>query len=62
MRILGATGNEVNLIPDPSGTWSLAGQRALDGMMFDVYHNSALESGNTLGDVLVQQGLHVNIV
>ncbi|QZN95213.1 Ig-like domain-containing protein [Symbiopectobacterium purcellii] len=62
LRILGATGNEVNLIPDPSGTWALAGQRALDGMMFDVYHNSALESGNTLGDVLVQQGLHVNIV
>ncbi|MGL9720595.1 hypothetical protein [Symbiopectobacterium sp.] len=62
LRILGATGNEVNLIPDPSGTWALTGQRALDGMMFDVYHNSALESGNTLGDVLVQQGLHVNIV
>jgi hypothetical protein len=30
--------------------------------VFDVYHNSALESGNTLGDVLVQQGLHVNLV
>lgn len=62
LRILGATSNEVNLIPDPSGTWALPGQRALDGMLFNVYHNSALESGNTLGDVLVQQGLHVNIV
>ncbi len=62
LRILGATGNEVNLIPDPSGTWALTGQRALDGMTFDVYHNSALESSNTLGDVLVQHGLHVNIV
>ncbi|MCW2478425.1 Ig-like domain-containing protein [Candidatus Symbiopectobacterium sp. NZEC135] len=62
LLILGATGNEVNLIPDPSGTWALTGQRALDGTMFDVYHNSALESSNTLGDVLVQHGLHVNIV
>lgn len=62
LRILGAAGNEVNLIPDPSGIWTLAGQRALDGLVFDVYHNSALESSNTLGDVLVQQGLHVNMV
>ncbi|MFT8210638.1 MAG: Ig-like domain-containing protein [Symbiopectobacterium sp.] len=42
LRILGAAGNAVNLIPDPSGIWALAGQRALDGIVFDVYHNSSL--------------------
>ncbi|MBE0152315.1 large repetitive protein, partial [Serratia fonticola] len=62
LLIKGTTGDQVNLTQGEGGTWSTVGQRTVDGQVFDVYHNSALESGNTLGDVLVQQGLHVNLV
>ncbi|CAI0737340.1 Antitoxin of toxin-antitoxin stability system [Serratia fonticola] len=62
LLIKGSVGDQVNLTQAEGGTWSSVGQRTVDGQVFDVYHNSALESGNTLGDVLVQQGLHVNLV
>ncbi|MGL5388968.1 MAG: Ig-like domain-containing protein [Serratia sp. (in: enterobacteria)] len=62
LLIKGSIGDQVNLTQGEGGTWSSVGQRTVDGQVFDVYHNSALESGNTLGDVLVQQGLHVNLV
>ncbi|WP_431223665.1 beta strand repeat-containing protein [Serratia sp. L9] len=62
LLIKGSIGDQVNLTQGEGATWSTVGQRTVDGQVFDVYHNSALESGNTLGDVLVQQGLHVNLV
>lgn len=62
LLIKGSIGDRVNLTQSEGGTWSTVGQRTVDGQVFDVYHNSALDSGNTLGDVLVQQGLHVNLV
>lgn len=61
LLIVGGEGNRVNLIPG-EGIWSTVGQRDIDGQRFDVYHHSSLDSANNLGDVLVQQGLLVNMV
>ncbi|MCH4996914.1 Ig-like domain-containing protein [Pectobacterium carotovorum] len=61
LLIVGGGGNQVNLIPG-EGAWSTVGQRDIDGQRFDVYHHSSLDSANNLGDVLVQQGLLVNMV
>ncbi|WP_224556195.1 Ig-like domain-containing protein [Pectobacterium versatile] len=61
LLIVGGEGSQVNLIPG-EGTWSTVGQRDIDGQRFDVYHHSSLDSANSLGDVLVQQGLLVNMV
>lgn len=61
LLIVGGEGNQVNLIPG-EGAWSTVGQRDIDGQRFDVYHHSSLDSANNLGDVLVQQGLLVNMV
>ncbi|WP_223254590.1 beta strand repeat-containing protein [Pectobacterium peruviense] len=61
LLILGGEGSKVNLIPG-DGAWSTVGQRDVDGQHFDVYHHSSLDSANSLGDVLVQQGLLVNMV
>ncbi|QCR35527.1 Ig-like domain-containing protein [Nissabacter sp. SGAir0207] len=59
LLIKGAAGSQLNLVGDGS-LWTESGERQLDGLLFDVYHNSALESDNTLGDVLVQQGIVVH--
>ncbi|WP_225087181.1 Ig-like domain-containing protein [Pectobacterium colocasium] len=61
LLIVGGEGNQVNLIPG-EGVWSTVGQRDIDGQRFDVYHHSSLDNANNLGDVLVQQGLLVNMV
>ncbi|TKY84172.1 Ig-like domain-containing protein [Pectobacterium polonicum] len=61
LLIVGGEGSKVNLIPG-DGAWSAVGQRDIDGQHFDVYHHSSLDSANSLGDVLVQQGLLVNMV
>ncbi|MEQ9843634.1 Ig-like domain-containing protein [Pectobacterium brasiliense] len=61
LLIVGGEGNQVNLIPG-EGVWSTIGQRDIDGQRFDVYHHSSLDNANNLGDVLVQQGLLVNMV
>ncbi|RUR89216.1 Ig-like domain repeat protein [Pectobacterium polaris] len=61
LLIVGGEGNQVNLIPG-EGAWSTVGQRDIDGQRFDVYHHSSLDNANNLGDVLVQQGLLVNMV
>ncbi|MFJ5366498.1 Ig-like domain-containing protein [Pectobacterium punjabense] len=61
LLIVGGEGSKVNLIPG-DGAWSTVGQRDIDGQHFDVYHHSSLDSANNLGDVLVQQGLLVNMV
>ncbi|BES83876.1 hypothetical protein PEC302110_09730 [Pectobacterium araliae] len=61
LLIVGGEGSKVNLIPG-DGAWSTVGQRDIDGQHFDVYHHSSLDSANSLGDVLVQQGLLVNMV
>nr|WP_244318029.1 Ig-like domain-containing protein [Yersinia mollaretii] len=62
LLIKGAQGGQVTLSNTPEGVWSSVGQRSVDGQTFDVYHNSSLESSNTLGDVLIQQGLQVHLV
>lgn len=60
--IKGSTGDQVNLVHGNSDVWEVLGQREINGVEYDVYHNSSQLSSNTLGDVLVQQGLHVNLV
>ncbi|WP_114195382.1 Ig-like domain-containing protein [Edaphovirga cremea] len=60
--IKGADGNQVTLTGNNESTWSTTGQREIDGLTFDVYHNSSLDSANTLGDVLVQHGIQVHLV
>lgn len=62
LMIKGADGSQVTLANANGGVWENTGQRALDGQTFDVYHNSALTSDNTLGDVLVQHNLQVHVV
>ncbi|PKB90369.1 hypothetical protein A8A01_07870 [Ewingella americana] len=57
--IKGGEGSLVNLVAGSDGAWTETGQRTVDGLTFDVYHNASLASTNTLGDVLVQHGLHV---
>ena len=58
--VKGSNGDQVNLVHGANDIWAISGQREVDGVQFDVYHNSA--QNTTLGDVLVQQGLHVNMV
>ena len=58
--IKGVAGDKVNLVHGSGDIWAVSGQREMDGMQFDVYHNSAQTT--TLGDVLVQHGLHVSMV
>lgn len=62
LLIKGAEGGQVTLSNTPDGVWSSVGQRNVDGQAFDVYHNSSLDSSNTLGDVLIQHGLQVHLV
>ncbi|UJD88504.1 Ig-like domain-containing protein [Rahnella aquatilis] len=57
--IRGVEGSLVNLQMGTDGAWNETGQRTVDGLTFDVYHNASLDTSNTLGDVLVQHGLHV---
>jgi hypothetical protein len=59
--IRGAEGSQVTLVGE-GATWETTGQRLVDGLTFDIYHNSSLESSNTLGDVLVQHGIQVQQV
>lgn len=60
LLIKGSNGDQVNLVKGQGDIWQVSGQREVDGVQFDVYHNSS--QTNTLGDVLVQHGLHVNVV
>jgi len=60
LLIKGSIGDEINLKHGVSDTWAISGQRDVDGIQFDVYHNSS--QANTLSDVLIQHGLHVNMV
>ncbi|WP_414148391.1 Ig-like domain-containing protein [Erwinia sp. BNK-24-b] len=62
LMIKGVTGDQVTLANGDGGTWAATAQRTVDGQVFDVYHNSALASTNTLGDVLVQHNLQVHVV
>ncbi|WP_272867681.1 Ig-like domain-containing protein [Crenothrix polyspora] len=55
MQVTGGATDTVNL----SGTWATSSTATASGVTFDVYHNSALAAGNTLGDVWVQQGVVV---
>lgn len=58
--IKGTTGDQINLKHGTDDVWAISGQRDVDGVQFDIYHNSS--QTNTLGDVLIQHGLHVNMV
>lgn len=60
LLIKGGVGDRVNLVQGQGDIWSVSGQRDVGGIQFDVYHNSS--QSNTLGDVLIQHGLHVNMV
>lgn len=60
LLIKGSNGDQVNLKHGNSDIWSVTGQREVDGVQFDVYHNSG--QNDTLADVLIQHGLHVNVV
>lgn len=60
LLIKGGAGDRVNLVQGQGDIWSVSGQRDIGGIQFDVYHNSS--QSNTLGDVLIQHGLHVNMV
>ncbi|AWH89592.1 Ig-like domain-containing protein [Limnobaculum parvum] len=61
LLIKGSEGDKVNLVHGQGDIWNLNGQSTIGGVIYDVYHNSS-QGNNTLGDVLVQQGLHVNLV
>jgi len=61
MTILGDATSTVQL--DGSATlaatnWAVTGQQTIDGVTFDVYHNSTM-GANTAADLLIQQGVHV---
>lgn len=61
LLIKGSVGDRVNLVHGQGDIWDASGQREVNGVTYDVYHNSS--TGNsTLGDVLIQQGLHVNLM
>ncbi|EOI5714378.1 Ig-like domain-containing protein [Cronobacter turicensis] len=60
LLVKGVNGDQVNLVKGGSDIWEVSGQREVDGLQFDVWHNSS--QSNTLGDVLIQHGLHVNMV
>ena len=62
LMIKGADGSQVMLANTHGGVWEVTGQRTVEGQTFEVYHNSALSSDNTLGDVLVQHNLQVHMV
>lgn len=60
--IKGAEGSLVNLVVGTDGAWSEVGQKTVEGLTFDVYHNASADTSNTLGDILVQQGILVHNV
>ncbi|WHQ76584.1 Ig-like domain-containing protein [Pantoea sp. Lij88] len=62
LMIKGADGSQVTLANSNGGIWEVTGERTVEGRVFEIYHNSALTSENTLGDVLVQQNLQVHVV
>ncbi|EPU0992492.1 hypothetical protein ACVULY_003234 [Cronobacter turicensis] len=62
LRITGDNGGEVTLLNTPEGIWSMTGFETLGGQVFDVYHNSALGAANTLGDLLIQDNIHVKMM
>ncbi|NEG61863.1 Ig-like domain-containing protein [Pantoea agglomerans] len=62
LLIKGADGSQVTLANSNGGIWEVTAERTVEGRVFEIYHNSALTSDNTLGDVLVQQNLQVHVV
>ncbi|ELY3468264.1 hypothetical protein SMX26_002875 [Cronobacter universalis] len=62
LRITGDNGGEVKLLNTPKGIWSVSGFETSGGQVFDVYHNSALGTANTLGDLLIQENIQVKLM
>ena len=58
LLIRGAAGSVLTLTGG-SDAWASSGQRDIDGLTFDVYHHSAAEGADLLGDLLVQHGILV---
>ena len=58
LLIRGAEGSMLTLTGG-SDAWASSGQRDIDGLTFDVYHHSAAEGADLLGDLLVQHGILV---
>jgi len=56
MSILGDSTSTVVL---DEKNWSTSSTQTVDGVTFDVYHNSTLASGNTAADLLIEHGVHV---
>jgi hypothetical protein len=67
----GANGKHMTILGDATSTvqlegsatlaathWVVTGQQTVDGVTFDVYHNTTM-GANTLADLLIQQGVHV---
>ncbi|WP_049294562.1 Ig-like domain-containing protein [Franconibacter helveticus] len=61
LTINASQNDSVTLINSPEGMWDFSGQRAVEGQLFDVWHNSALSQGDPLGDVLIEQTVHVRL-
>ncbi|EKY3233599.1 Ig-like domain-containing protein [Cronobacter malonaticus] len=62
LRITGKNGGEVTLLNTPEGIWSVSGFETIGDRVFEVYHNSALGAANTLGDLLIQENVHVKLM
>jgi hypothetical protein len=62
MTILGDGNSAVQLdggLESTAGSnWSVTGTQSVNGVAFDIYHNSTM-GANTVADLLIQQGVHV---
>lgn len=61
LTIKGMDGNTVVLSTTEGGVWSDAGQRTIDGQLYDFYHNSSASHEGTLADLLIQHNLQVQM-
>jgi hypothetical protein len=58
LRVTGDSDDTVQLLHG-SDKWSNTGSRTVDGVNYNIYHNSTMDSANTLGDIWIQQGISV---
>lgn len=61
LLIKGAEGSQVTLATPAGAVWEITGERMVNGEAYEIYHNTALSSDNTLGDVLIQHNLQVHM-
>ena len=58
LRVTGDSDDTVQLLHG-SDKWSNTGSRTVDGVNYNIYHNSTMDSANMLGDIWIQQGISV---